>query len=118
MKMQGDAGGSDELADAHSELLALVRRLEAAMDDAATPEAIGVLSDGIVDANARATRLGARLLVARTDEVRANACAVSTAIAEVEGALDDVSDQRRLVAGVTQLLGVADQAIAAIERLA
>ncbi len=105
-------GANPDLERTHSELIDLVRRLEESIDSATNAAAIGAIADQIVEINVRVTAVGRVLLSERTEEIRESTAAVTTAIREVEVAIDDIDDAQALVAGVAGLLATVDRACA------
>ena len=100
-----------DLKAMHRDLVALVRRLELAIDDAPNAAAIATIADQVVEVNARATAAGRVLLAAQTEEIARHAQAVSAAIPAVEREIEDLERFEQLVSGVAAVLDAADDAV-------
>lgn len=100
-----------DLKAMHRDLIALVRRLEEAIDTAPTAAAIGAISDQIVEVNARVTATGRLLLASQTEEITRHARAVSAAIPGIEGEIEDLLRYERVVRSIATVLDVADEAL-------
>ncbi|WP_286880645.1 hypothetical protein [Sphingomonas sp.] len=110
---RGGATENSDLARMHRELVALIAQLERSIDDAPNAAAIGVISDQIVEVNARATAAGRLLLVAQSEEISRLARRVSAAIPDVQRQIEDLDRFEAVVRSVAGVLDAADGAIRA-----
>lgn len=95
----------------HRDLVALVRRLEEAIDYAPDAAAIATITDQIVEVNARVTSTGRVLLAAQTEEIARRAKVVCDSISVVEREIENLQDCERTVRSVAALLGTVDEAV-------
>lgn len=102
--------GSD-LASMHRDLVALTRQLEESIDRAPDAAAIAAITDQITEVNARVTSTGRLLLIAQTDEIARLAGRVRAAMPDIAGEIERLEDVRRIVGGVTAMLGVVDETL-------
>lgn len=110
---RGGATENSDLARMHRELVALIAQLERSIDDAPNAAAIGVISDQIVEVNARATAAGRLLLVTQSEEISRLARRVSAAIPDVQRQIEDLDRFEAVVRSVAGVLDAADGAIRA-----
>ncbi len=110
---RGGATENPDLARMQHELVALVAQLERSIDDAPNADAIGAISDQIVEVNARATAAGRLLLVAQSEEISRLARQVSAAIPDVQRQIEDLDRFEAVVRSVAGVLDAADGAIRA-----
>lgn len=116
MKDHGDGARpvdtrNDELDAMHRGLVALVVKLELAVDEAATAAQVKALGEQIVAANVRVTAIGRELFARRTKEISTAAAAVSARIPKVEDALADLARLDAFVANMTGMLKLVDHAV-------
>ena len=104
-------GDNPDLHAMHRDLIALVRRLEGAIDSAPDAAAIVAITEQMAEVNARVTSTGRVLLARQTVEIARHAKAFSDAFPEIEREIDALRDCERIVAGVAALLGTADEAV-------
>ncbi|GAA3262776.1 hypothetical protein GCM10020258_27440 [Sphingomonas yabuuchiae] len=77
-------GDNPDLHAMHRDLVALVRRLEWAIDSAPDAAAIVAITEQMAEVNARVTSTGRVLLARQTDEIARHAKAFSDAVPEIE----------------------------------
>lgn len=104
-------GDNPDLHAMHRDLVALVRRLEWAIDSAPDAAAIVAITEQMAEVNARVTSTGRVLLARQTDEIARHAKAFSDAVPEIEREIDALRDCERMVAAVSALLGTVDEAV-------
>lgn len=104
-------GGNPDLRTMHRDLVALVHRLEESIDAAKDAAAIAVITEQMVEVNARVTSTGRALLTSQTEEIARRAKAVSKAIPAIEKEIEDLQDCERMVGSIAALLGTVDEAV-------
>lgn len=109
--MIGEAASGGNLADAHSELVALVARLDAAVGDARDAAEVRALTARIAETDRRVTSIGRALLAEQTAGLSAAAAEISAAIPRVEEALDRLGGMQAALGAVTDVLRLCDKAI-------
>lgn len=101
-----------DLVILHRQLIALMARLDLAMDDAPSAAQVKLLAEQIAQTNLRVTAVGRELFARSTTEIADAANAVAGVIPTVEKCLSDLARVGSFVGDMTNLLTLVDHAVA------
>ena len=105
-------GVNPDLKAVHSQLVAMVAELEAAIGQAKTSAQVNAILDEIIEVNARVTVAGRQLFTRQTEEISEAASHVAKAVDETKEAIRRLEGITELIQTVTKFLGLVDKVIA------
>lgn len=106
-----DERGNPDLAEVHRGLVAVVARLDLAIDDAPNAAAVRTLTGQIAEVNARLTAVQRQLMAHQTDGIRDAARDVASSLPGLELTLRDLDRVENVVEGVSSALALVNKAI-------
>lgn len=106
-----DPAPNADLQALHRQMVALVARLDLAIDDAPDAAAVRAITEQIAAANARVTAVGRALFARQSERIASAAHDVEAVLPRVEEALADLDRLDELVASVTGVLRLVDRAV-------